>query len=513
MRNTIPADTATPASAATLPDSAHQPCHHRFAQAGHPHYCTYIHPELVSTLYPASTPDEQLLLSYLAGLVLWWRLLERELAALSRLLTASTSLALTQYQVARKRIQRCLALDEAIAEASQIIQCELVERAPVLEVTFAFDADFRQLPAYNQVLALTARLPEQATSLEVDASVAEESERAALRLTFTADLNAHCQYVSGMLRTLYRLVQVIRQQPPAKRVPLLEAIPANRLLAAAEDTLRRHHPQVLADPDQTDPLVFVVANQLFEIWFPAVITALREATALLQPPYPRLLAATMLVQRSAALVRLWQRMIHAPQTMSAPDYIAFRAQLAGGSGAESEHFRQVEIAAGLRHPQYRQSLESLHLLTPQLEALWQQPSLNDALLELLAKRGIITPDAPAACQAEQLAAIWRPTGTPQPHVDVVALCQAALDLDEQFWLWRTHHLAMVRSMIGGKPSIGMGWTVNHDLSAASPDAAPVGGLPYLEGTTRYQLFPLLHQAVEHLQEQWQEVAPVTAGRA
>ena len=468
-------------------------CQHRFAAPGRPHYCTYIQVQgVLAVLRPATTPDEHLIVSYLAASVLWWHLQLRELAALERALSTDGPLGMAQELLIGKRLDRCITLAQTAQEASALLSRYITNAAPHITVGFRIEGTLVNLHQVRALDALTTRLharlrparsgsPELRRRMVDYVALAEQVKRSLLRLL--AALNDSSQ--------------------PA--IPLKTLLP-EELLSWAELTLARHHPQTQGDPDDTDPLVFIVAHQLFEVWFPATISALEEAVRRLLHEPPAVLDALSLVHRSADLVCLWHRMIHLPQTMSAPDYIAFRAQLEGGSGAESEQFRQLEILAGLRSADYRQTMEQMQLLTPRLEALWQQPGLNEAIIRVLVARGIVIPDTPLPKAARRVADMLLPGGAGHPQADVAALCRAALMLDEQLALWRHHHKAMVASMVGGKPSLGVGEIANHEWLARDQEARAVGGLPYLEQTTSYQLFPLLHQALDFLQEDWQAVA-------
>ena len=478
-------------------------CQHRFAQAGEPHYCSYIQVSgVLASLRPATTADEHLVISYLAACTLWLHLQLRELEALEEILPSADPLSPEQALLGCKRIERCLTLAQTMGAAGQVVA--RVIHTAALRLGFRVTGDLDMLLLTAQVAQSTARLQRLAWPIVMQDA---EAARPSWQQTVASRVMDYAEHAKQARSLLARVLAHLCD--PDLPAVALETLMSPALLTWAEHTLRRHHPQTQGDAGTTDPLVFIVAHQLFEVWFPATISALSEATSCVTQEPPQVLEATLLIQRAAELVQLWQRMIHLPQTMSAADYIAFRAQLEGGSGAESEQFRQVELLAGLREPRYRQSLEQMSLLTPGLEALWHDPSLNDAILEVLAARGILSPALSQAQQAEHLAAIWLPTGIAHPHADLAALCQAALHLDEQLWLWRQHHLAMVRAMIGGKPSIGAGGVQNHDRLTHDQEAQPVGGLPYLERTTSYRLFPVLSLALEYLQENWQAVAAAT----
>ncbi len=342
----------------TAPSDDAVSCQHRFAG---PHYCRYIQaPGVVATLAQATTADEQLLISCLAACVLWWHVQQRELAALTSALTSAQPLSPAQALLCCKRVERCLTLSHTMSAASRLVARALQSALP--RIGFGVDGDLETHPLAAQVAQLATRLERWAWATwmqEPQPTQPSWTQMLASRLLDYAETER--QVRSHLAHLVSRFCN-----PSQPQVALAALLPME-LLAWADQTLRRHHPQAAHDPSATDPLVFIVAHQLFEVWFPATLRALEEARACLQAEPPQLVAATLLVQRAADLAQLWQQMIHLPQTMSAADYIAFRAQLEGGSGAESEQFRAVELLAGLREPRYRQTLTQMRLLTPRLE--------------------------------------------------------------------------------------------------------------------------------------------------
>src|SRR5579871_4618285 len=132
----------------TPPQGGSAGCQHGFAGNGRPHYCSYIQvPGVLATLYPASTPDEHVVVAYLGACTLWWHLQARELAAVKRLLDAGKPLTLSQEQVVCKRLDRCLALAETMQEASALVTRYLITAAPQIVVGFRVDG---LLPAQDR---------------------------------------------------------------------------------------------------------------------------------------------------------------------------------------------------------------------------------------------------------------------------------------------------------------------------------------------------------------------------
>jgi tryptophan 2,3-dioxygenase len=159
--------------------------------------------------------------------------------------------------------------------------------------------------------------------------------------------------------------------------------------------------------------------------------------------------------------QLLAEQIHIPATMLPLDFFRFRSQtrlaegvacergLSPSSGTESYQFREIEIAAGLKgdeaHAELLRGTPSLavRLLTPAQERRLGQPSLPEAFDRLLAGRGV-----------RDVAEIFTPADTPNPHADLAELADVLLEFDEFFRFWRINHATMVQSMIGLRSGTG-----------------------------------------------------------
>jgi hypothetical protein len=122
-----------------------------------------------------------------------------------------------------------------------------------------------------------------------------------------------------------------------------------------------------------------------------------------------------------------------------------------------------------------------------LRQLWKNPSLHTAFVRIAQERGIFDAASSLEQKAQQLTMIFRPTGFPNPHMDLAVLGEALLDLEEQLDAWRYHHLEMVDRMIGNqRPSMGL---------AGQPAQGMADSKPYLVRTLSYQrIFPELWHA-------------------
>jgi tryptophan 2,3-dioxygenase len=251
-------------------------------------------------------------------------------------------------------------------------------------------------------------------------------------------------------------------------------IPELSGLQPPEDQLKHH-----------DELLFIITHQAFELWFKQILHELAAATELLGAG--NVGYATWLMRRVSQIVRLLIEQIHITETMAPQDFFAFRAALSPASGTESLQYREIEIRSGLRDTaRYRPVLEAApgppgsespqtRVLTASLAAAWEQPSLHDAFMGLLDRRGVTV---------EQ---VYAPLDRSHHH-DLFLLAETLLEYDELFNLWRTHHRVMVE----------------RALSGATKGTGHTTGVRYLDRTLAHpHFFPELWAARATL---WQQIA-------
>ncbi|MFJ9381679.1 tryptophan 2,3-dioxygenase [Streptomyces sp. NPDC101455] len=149
-------------------------------------------------------------------------------------------------------------------------------------------------------------------------------------------------------------------------------------------------------------------------------------------------------------------------TLAPTEFNAFRDHLGDASGLQSYMYRMVEYALGNKQP----SLATPHAGVPhvreQVEQALNAPSVYDAAVALLARRGAgIAPgtlqhppalpraDCPTVEQA--WAAVYCELTPADQHFQ---LAEALVDLAEGMSRWRALHLLTVERTIGTKPGTG-----------------------------------------------------------
>ena len=187
-----------------------------------------------------------------------------------------------------------------------------------------------------------------------------------------------------------------------------------------------------------DELLFIVAHQVYELWFKVVLFELEAARDRID--HDDIFFARHHLMRVHAIERLLVEQIEVLETMSPQDFLAFRSKLAPASGFQSVQFREIEFLSGLKDPKYLARIEATREEKQRLQRRLDEPSLADALDALIVRRG-----------SPSLVEIFRDR---EHHGDLFDLCEEMLDHDEKFAHWRARHVLMVERQIGSKPGTG-----------------------------------------------------------
>jgi tryptophan 2,3-dioxygenase len=187
-----------------------------------------------------------------------------------------------------------------------------------------------------------------------------------------------------------------------------------------------------------DELLFIVAHQVYELWFKVILFELEAARDRIDAD--DIFFARHYLHRVHVIERLLIEQIEVLETMSPQDFLAFRSELAPASGFQSVQFREVEFLSGLKDPKYLQRLEASPEEINRLRKRLDDPSVDDAFQALLGRRG-----------SPPLVEVFRDR---ERYGDLFDLCEALLDHDESFANWRARHVLMVERQIGGKTGTG-----------------------------------------------------------
>lgn len=179
---------------------------------------------------------------------------------------------------------------------------------------------------------------------------------------------------------------------------------------------------------------FIVTHQAFELWFKQLLLDLADAATFLEPPSTDAEMALDYLQRAKSILRLLVQQMVLFDHLSPRSFLAFRPYLGAASGSESEQFRQVQKALGLRghggSPAYNAFIAALQAKGLSLEATYQDPSAAGALYRI---------------------------------------AEALVDISEEFWQLCAVHVQIAERTIGQRP--GTGGTTGVSYLAEGLDSA------------------------------------------
>lgn len=248
-----------------------------------------------------------------------------------------------------------------------------------------------------------------------------------------------------------------------------------------EELLRLQQP--LSDPAHHDEILFIIVHQVFELWFRLTLHEIDAVFELLD--HDDVIESERLIRRLSSIVRLFVPKLSVLETMMPSDFVQFRDRLRPASGFQSVQFREIEFASGLKDRKYFSMFTNDADATARLEHRFSQPSLWDHFVGLLRRKGYNV-----ANEDSERRSIVEIYGRDGDH-SLRMLCEALIEYDEMFSLWREHHVRMVQRMIGSKPGTGQ-----NIVEATYGKSSPMGsiGVDYLIQTLTKKFFPVLWAA-------------------
>src|SRR3977135_2187199 len=105
-----------------------------------------------------------------------------------------------------------------------------------------------------------------------------------------------------------------------------------------------------------DELLFIVAHQVYELWFKVVLDELEATRSRIDSD--DIFFARHHLRRVHVIERLLVEQIEVLETMSPQDFLAFRSKLAPASGFQSVQFRDIDFLSGLKEPKYLARLDA-----------------------------------------------------------------------------------------------------------------------------------------------------------
>ena len=213
-------------------------------------------------------------------------------------------------------------------------------------------------------------------------------------------------------------------------------------------------------PEHHDELLFIIQHQTTELWFKLVLHELRAVRDHLDAdevgPARKALARVKHIFRT--LAEQWSVLA----TLTPSEYAEFRGFLGASSGFQSHQYRCVEFILGNKNAGMLKVFEAKPEAHAVLTELLESPTVYDAFLRFLARRGHAVP---AELLERDVRAPWVETealvpvlqeiyADPETYWEEYATCEDLVDLEDAFQFWRFRHLRTVQRTIGFKTGTG-----------------------------------------------------------
>ena len=212
--------------------------------------------------------------------------------------------------------------------------------------------------------------------------------------------------------------------------------------------------------DHHDEPLFIIEHQTSELWLKLVLHELAGVRENLDAD--DVSRARKGLARVKHIFRTLTDQWSVLATLTPSDYSQFRGVLGSSSGFQSYQYRAVEFILGNKNDALLTIFESRPEAHAMLTATLHAPTVYDAFLRFLARRGhpvprqILERDVSQAwVEVPELVAIYKAiyedTAT---HWAEYATCEDLVDLEDAVQLWRFRHMRTVQRTIGFKPGTG-----------------------------------------------------------
>jgi tryptophan 2,3-dioxygenase len=216
----------------------------------------------------------------------------------------------------------------------------------------------------------------------------------------------------------------------------------------------------LSSPVHHDEVLFIVQHQVAELWMKLLLHEISAAIHHVQNDRLdhcfKILARAKLIQMQ--LFDMWGVL----ETLTPSEYMEFRSVLGHASGFQSAQYRKLEFLLGNKNRDMMPVFAHDPVVTAELTAILEAPSLYDEFLRLLARRGLPVP--PECVERDWSLPYQKNEGVvdmlvpiyehPDIYWDAYEMCEKLVDVEEYFQLWRFRHLKTVERIIGFKPGTG-----------------------------------------------------------
>ena len=236
----------------------------------------------------------------------------------------------------------------------------------------------------------------------------------------------------------------------------------------------------LSDPPHHDEMLFIIQHQVTELWIKLVIHEIEGAIKRLQdddlPPAVKNLARVKHIQTQ--MFNQWMVL----DTLTPSEYAQFRHVFGKASGFQSPQYRLLEFLLGNKGTSLLVVYEHQPVWYERLVSALNAPSIYEVFLAFLARAGMsvpenaLEPDFSAVRDEDDdvVAVLKQIYDDPRKHWAKYEMCEALMDVANNFQFWRFHHMKTVERIIGHKRGTGGS-----------------SGVPFLKKALEAEFFPEL----------------------
>ena len=236
----------------------------------------------------------------------------------------------------------------------------------------------------------------------------------------------------------------------------------------------------LSDPPHHDEMLFIIQHQITELWIKLVIHEIEGASNRIRdddlPPAVKNLARVKHIQTQ--MFNQWMVL----DTLTPSEYAQFRHVFGKASGFQSPQYRLLEFLLGNKSATLLTVYEHQPVWHERLVNALNAPSVYEEFLAYLARAGMAVPksalDRDFSTVREDddgvVAVLKQIYDEPRKHWANYEMCEALMDVANNFQFWRFHHMKTVERIIGHKRGTG-GST----------------GVPFLKKALESEFFPEL----------------------
>jgi tryptophan 2,3-dioxygenase len=216
----------------------------------------------------------------------------------------------------------------------------------------------------------------------------------------------------------------------------------------------------LSDPPHHDEMLFIIQHQVTELWIKLIIHEVDAAMNSIRndelSPAVKNLARVKHIQNQA--YNQWTVL----DTLTPSEYAEFRDVFATASGFQSPQYRLLEFTLGNKSRSIMKFYEHQTTWHARLQSALEAPSLFEEFLRYLARKGLPIPSTSVERdfsevreeQAQVVAVLKKIYDNPDRFWSEYEMCEALMDIGNNFQFWRFHHMKTVERIIGHKKGSG-----------------------------------------------------------